>query len=420
MLIEFRISNFRSFKSESCLSLVASTDKDLEVGNVVQTGNSSVPRALSAAAIYGANASGKSNLIRAFQLFRGLVVESANINPEATLNIQPFRLDPESEKSPTEFELTFLRDGVRYQYGFVLNTKRIVEEWLLVYKTKQPQTWFTRSYNAKTQSDDYKFSEAHFKGNRTIWSKNTRSNALFLSVAIQLNSEALLPVFNYIAHHLIIFENGSVPDQQYTINHIANQGSGPKHVRDFLAEADISIDDIALKEVNAKTQSFRFDFASEGVVHDSVLDHKLLLPTFKHSASTGSAVLDFSDESAGTQKLFNLAGPLFDIFEKGQVLIVDELDQSLHPLLIRQLINMFHNPDVNTNNAQLIFTTHDTSLLDGSHLRRDQIWFAEKNTDQASSLYPLTDYSPRKNEALERGYLGGRYGGIPILSQLRF
>ncbi len=154
MLIEFRVTNFRSFKGENRLSLVASSDKDLEATNVISTGNSSVPRVVRAAAIYGANASGKSNLIRAFQLFRGLVVDSANINPEATLNVQPFRLDPENEKAPTEFELTFFRDGVRYQYGFALTSKRVIEEWLLVYKTKQPQTWFTRTYNAETHTDE--------------------------------------------------------------------------------------------------------------------------------------------------------------------------------------------------------------------------------------------------------------------------
>jgi hypothetical protein len=419
MLIEFWVTNYRSFKGKNRFSLVASSDKDLEVSNVVSTSNPSVPRVLRAAALYGANASGKSNFIRAFQLFRGLVVESANINPEATLNIQTFRLDPESETAPTEFELTFFRDGVRYQYGFALTPRRVIEEWLLVYKTKQPQTWFTRNYNTKTQTDDYKFSEAHFKGNRTLWSSATRANALFLSVAIQLNSEALRPVYDYIAQNLTIFENGSGPIPEFTINHIATHGSGPKFIRDFLAEADISIEDIALKEVKGKTRTLQLDFATGGILHEGEQEQAMLLPTFKHKASTGSAVFDFDDESEGTRKLFNLAGPLFEILAKGQVLIVDELDRSLHALLVRQLIAMFHDPYVNKNNAQLIFTTHDTSLLDVAHLRRDQIWFAEKNIDQASTIYPLTDFSPRKNEALERGYLGGRYGGIPIISRLR-
>jgi hypothetical protein len=126
-------------------------------------------------------------------------------------------------------------------------------------------------------------------------------------------------------------------------------------------------------------------------------------------------VFDFQDESEGTQKLFALAGPIFEILKHGQVLIVDELDRSLHALLVRQLIEMFQNPDLNQKGAQLIFTTHDTSLLDGGLLRRDQIWFVEKDDAQASRLYPLSDFSPRKGEALERGYLAGRYGAVPIL-----
>ncbi|MFP9139270.1 AAA family ATPase [Devosia sp. XGJD_8] len=417
MLIEFRVTNFRSFRGENRLSLLASADKDLESSNVVTTKNTSVPRVLRAAGIYGANASGKSNLIRALQLMRGIVVESANLKPDQLFNVQPFRLDPETDKEPTEFELTFLKDGVRYQYGFALTANRIVEEWLLVYKTKQPQTWFVREYNPKTKTDEYKFSEAHFKGSRNVWKEATRPNALFLSTAIQLNSDSLKPIFDYIAQSLVVFENGSGPMPDYTINHIARAKS--QRVRQFLSSADISIDEIALKEVKGDAHSIAIDLATGGLTHSSHQDQNMVVPTFKHSSSKGSAVFDFTDESEGTQKLFSLAGPLFDIFERGQVLIVDELDRSLHALLVRQLIAMFHDPEVNKSNAQLIFTTHDTSLLDGAHLRRDQVWFTEKDEEQASNIYPLTDFSPRKNEALERGYLGGRYGAVPILKRLR-
>lgn len=416
MLIEFRVTNFRSFKGENRLTLLASSDKDLESSNIVSTDNASVPRVLRSAGVYGANASGKSNLIRALQLMRGVVVESANLKPDTQFNIQPFRLDPETDKEPTEFEVTFLLKGVRYQYGFALTASRIVEEWLLIYKTRQPQTWFTRELNPKTGEDDYKFSEVHFKGNRNVWKDATRPGALFLSTAIQLNSDSLRPVFDYIAHSLVIFENGNGPAPEYTINHIAREKAG--RVRQFLSEADISIDEIAFKEVKSELQSFNIDLATGGFTHHGRQEQNIVVPTFRHSSSKGSAVFDFLDESEGTRKLFSLAGPLFDIFEQGQVLIVDEIDRSLHALLVRQLIAMFHDPEVNKSNAQLIFTTHDTSLLDGAHLRRDQIWFTEKDGEQASNLYPLTDFSPRKNEALERGYLGGRYGAVPILKRL--
>lgn len=415
MLIEFRVSNFRSFKGENRLSLLASSDNDLESTNVVATKNASVPRVLRAAGIYGANASGKSNLVKALGYMRAVVVESANIKPDAQFAVQPFRLDPEMEKQPVEFELTFILEGVRYQYGFAMTQSRIVEEWLLVYQKRTPQTWFTREFNPASNEDDYKFSELHFKGSRNVWKEATRPNALFLSTAIQLNSDSLRPVFDYIVRSLVVFQDGSGPIPDYTIGHIAREKAA--RVRQFLGEADISIADIALKEVKGEVQSFNIDPAT-GLTHQGKQEQNLVLPTFKHTSSKGSAVFDWLDESEGTQKLFSLAGPLFEIFERGQVLIVDELDRSLHALLVRQLIAMFNDPEVNTNNAQLIFTTHDTSLLDGAHLRRDQIWFTEKDADQASNLYPLTDFSPRKNEALERGYLGGRYGGVPILDRL--
>ena len=129
---------------------------------------------------------------------------------------------------------------------------------------------------------------------------------------------------------------------------------------------------------------------------------------------------DISDESGGTQKLFAFAGPLLDILAKGRILLVDELDTSLHPLMVRFLISLIHNPEVNRSNAQLVFTTHDTSVLDTEIFRRDQVWFAEKNAENATRLYPLTEFSPRKGEAIERGYLNGRYGALPFIGEFKF
>jgi uncharacterized protein len=141
------------------------------------------------------------------------------------------------------------------------------------------------------------------------------------------------------------------------------------------------------------------------------------IPKFLHSSDKGRAQFNLGDESEGTQRLFMLAGPLFEILRTGSVLFVDELDRSLHALLVRQLIEMFQNPSLNPAGAQLVFTTHDTSLLSGDLLRRDQVWLVEKDADQASRLYPLTDFAPRKKEALERGYLSGRYGAVPVLKR---
>ena len=184
-------------------------------------------------------------------------------------------------------------------------------------------------------------------------------------------------------------------------------------MRSLLEAADIGITEITTEQRKAKSHTINFDLAT-GTSKTLSSEDDMLIPKFTHSAGGMTADFELPDESQGTQKLFALAGPLWDIVNRGSVLVIDELDRSLHPLLVRQIVEAFQSQS--PSKAQLIFSTHDTSLLDGKLLRRDQIWFAEKNREQSSNLVALSDFSPRKNEALESGYLSGRYGGIPILS----
>jgi AAA15 family ATPase/GTPase len=414
MLIEFRVKNFRSFRDEAVLSLVASADKTNEEGTVKPTGIVAVPRLLSAAAIYGANAGGKSNLVQAVSAFKNLVGNSATQRPGTLFRIQPFRLDEKSQKTPTEFEITFLLEGVRYQFGFRLLYKRILDEWLIVYRSSQPATWYERTFDPRAKKSLYKFS-TQLLGPKATWSDATREDALFLSTAVQLNSEQLRPIFDFLTLKLVTIENGGVFPTSYTIAKVLETDSVA--VRDLLAAADISISDIRLEKHEARGQ-LAFDFDKDGnlvAVDNADEVRTAYVPLFEHRTERGSATFHLGDESEGTQKLFALAGPLFSILEAGDILVVDELDRSLHALLVRQIVEMFQNPELNPNGAQIIFTTHDTSLLDGDLLRRDQIWFADKDEHQVSHLNPLSDFSPRKGEALERNYLAGRYGGVPIL-----
>jgi uncharacterized protein len=415
MLLEFRLRNFRSFRDETVLSLAASTDKTLAARNVMPTRIRALPGALRAIGVYGANASGKSNLVRAMQIMRGVVVNSARLQPGQSINVQPFRLDPNHEVQPTEFEVTFLRDGTRYQYGYALTPGRITGEWLVVYQKSQPQHWFARTWNERAQRDDYKFG-SHLQGDRRVWQKATRQNALFLSTAVQLNSEQLRPIFEWFNGHVHVIENGGVPLSQYTIQHIRD--SMEHTVDKFLSAADISITNITVIAQKGVQQGVQVDLAT-GNVNRLENEAEILVPQFRHSTKKHSVVFNFEDESEGTRKLFALAAPLFEILRNGHVLFVDELDRSLHALLVKSLIEMFQDATVNTGGAQLVFTTHDTSLFSADVLRRDQFWFTEKDQDQASILYPLTDFSPRKNQALEKGYLSGSFGAIPILKRLR-
>lgn len=414
MLVEFRVKNFRSLRDEQVLSLVASKDKTLEDTHTLVTGLKAAPSLLRSTAIYGANASGKSNLIKALQYMRGVVIESATvIQPGQTYAVQPFRLDAESASQPVEFEVTFILDGVRYQYGFAMTAQRIVSEHLLVYKAFKPQRWFERHFDAAIGKDVYDFGPG-LKGPKNLWEGATRPNALFLSMAVQLNSEILRPVFDWFVGGLVIFNEQAQLSPQVSIQ-MLKQADSRKQICDFLSAADISIADIEVVTRKVPGQTVHFDLVAgkTEVRTEEMEEHQLF---FSHVTEQGKAMFELMDESNGTRNLLFLTGPVMDILRKGLTLVIDELDTSLHTLLVRELVRLFHRPEVNTGGAQIIFSTHDTSLLDAPGLfRRDQIWLVEKDRSQASSLISLSEFSPRKNEALERGYLLGRYGAVPFL-----
>lgn len=400
MLIEFRVKNFRSIRDEQVLSMVApsdkvaSSDKKLRDTHVHETELKAVPGVLRSAVIYGANASGKTNLVKAMQYMCLVIVASSKIDNFEHISknfLEPFRLDDISVSEPTELEVTFLIEGIRYQYGFSIKEDKIFSEHLVVYKTGKPQHWFERYFDEESEKNIYIY-KFGLTGPKHIWEEATRLDSLFLSTAVNLNSKALKPIYDWFANSLVIFTEGVRLRPDYSVTAITKE-DGHDAIRDFLVSADISISDIEIENDEIR---------------------------FNHIGEYGTAKFDFDNESSGTKNLFALAGPMLDILKKGKTLVIDELDTSLHPLIVQEIVKLFNNPKTNTGNAQLIFTTHDTSLLDATGLfRRDQIWFTEKGKDQATSLIALAEFSPRKGEALERGYLSGRYGGIPFIDLIR-
>ena len=409
MLLEFRVRNYRSIRDEQALNLIASGDKELAATHLAYTGLKSAPHALRTVVVYGPNASGKSSLLRALDYMRAVVAESATvIQPGQTYNVQPFKLDTATAHQPTEFEITFLLSGVRHQYAFAMTPQRIVSESLLVYRSSKPTQLFSRQH---IDGDDYEFS-TYLTGPRKLWQESTRPNALFLSMAAQLNSEQLSPVFNWIVRNITFLPAGATVLPDFTTALLATE-QGRVSIRDFLSAADISIADVQV--VPRKGMQAQWVMGASGL-QASQEEREFLMPVFEHKTPKGSAKFELHDESEGTQRLYGLIAPVLDCLREGRVLVVDELDSSLHTLLVRRLVDMFQTPELNSNGAQLIFSTHDTSLLDHTLFRRDQIWFTEKDADQATRLYPLTDFSPRKQEALERGYLAGRYGAVPFFS----
>jgi uncharacterized protein len=416
MLLEFRVSNYRSFRNEQSLSLIPiKKDNSLALTNIYETESSLLPSVLRGCAIYGPNAGGKSNLIRAMAIMQFLVKDSATqVKAGELLNVQPFALNDERKKEPCSFEITVLVDGVRYQYGFSTIPGRILEEWLLVYKSAKPQEWFSRQWNPQSERDEYTFS-SYFLGGKEIWKQATRSNALFLSTAIQLNNEQLRPLWDWIVSSWAIIPAHASLKIDLTVDSIEKDGKKAS-ILELLNSADLGIVDVAAERKKAKQATFSLDAATGKAIASDTIETESWLPRMKHQGEGGaSAFFDFDDESQGTQRLFAFAGIIIHILERGFTLVVDELENSMHPLLVRHILGLFFSSRTNPRGAQIVFSTHNTSLLDKELLRRDQIWFTEKGPDLGSTLVPLSEFSARKTEAFEKGYLEGRYGALPIL-----
>jgi AAA15 family ATPase/GTPase len=422
MLIEFSVTNFKSIQTTQTLSMAASPASELREQNSFAIPEQGVPRLLRSAAIYGPNASGKSNLMEAIDFMESFVRESSKEGQEGEpIDVNPFLFNVVSRTEPSEFEVLFLQEGVRYQYGFAVTSTRVTHEWLIAYPEGRPQRWFEREFDATAGKENWYFG-SKFKGHKTVLQETTRGNALFLSTAVQLNNEQLKPVYNWFHQKLRTIGVGGLAPT-YTTS-LCKTESGRKRILELMNAADLSIADISVEKK-------KFDVNDLPTGMPQVLQEQIKKDLegkefhevkFLHAvAGTEELIaLDADDESVGTMRLFAFAGPWLDVLDNGHVLFVDELNNSMHPLMVRFLIGLINNPETNRHNAQLIFSTHDTSVLDNELLRRDQIWFTEKDTANATRLYPLSDFTPRKGEALEKGYLKGRYGALPYIGDLRF
>ncbi len=421
MLIEFTSRNFLSIREEVTLSLVKAKGDELADSNSFHSDDLGQADLLRSAAIYGANAAGKSNLIKALKMMRSIVLNSAGKSQAGEkLPVTPFLFDEISALAPCEFEVTFISGGVRYQYGFAATEERVTEEWLLAYPKGLPQRWIERAFDQKTQRYTWG-GMGKLTGAKQTWQDATRENALFLSTAIQLNNQQLVPVFNWFSKMLHIAKLGGWPNG-FTIELCENE-QGRQDVIDFLKAADVDIEDIALEKHQFDPSSLPENMldAFKQQIEEQYKDKLIVNVKTAHAIAGGRKVLlDMDTESDGTQKLFSLAGPWLDTLEHGYVMVIDELHDNLHPLMVQFLVKLFNNSETNPKNAQLIFTTHDTSILNQEVFRRDQVWFCEKDKEQNTSLYPLTDFSPRKGvENLERSYLSGRYGALPYIRSIK-
>ncbi|EGZ49952.1 RloA protein [Neisseria wadsworthii 9715] len=415
MLIEFSVTNFRSFCNSQTLSLVKSKGNELP-DNAFEVEGIKDLDLLHSAAIYGANASGKSNLLKSIRAMKQIV--TATSQRGSKLPITPFKLNKDSISKPTEFEVVFIVDNVRYQYGFSATEEKIFEEWLFAYPKGRAQKWFERIWSSEKNQYQWQFGN-FLTGTKQVWQNATRENALFLSTAVQLNSEQLKPLFDWFKETLRFSSVGGFGPEYSASLCMENR---KEEILKFMHAADLNISDINIETEDFSPSVLPNDMPESlrEIIIDGMKDKKMMNIQTIHLDSQGNSIrFDLEEESDGTQKFFAFAGPWLDVLTNGYVLFVDELHDNLHPKLVQFLVGLFHSKKTNPKNAQLIFTTHETSILNQDVFRRDQVWFCERNQEQETVVYPLSDFSPKKGkENLEAAYLSGRYGALPFLRSL--
>ncbi len=399
MLVNFTFKNYRSFKNEMTLSMEAASIQELSDAVVKSCDEELLPVAV----MYGANSSGKSNVLKALKAMRDVLLNSVKLNPNDKLESEPFSLDLTSANEPTSFEIQFTLGGSKYRYGFDYNADTIIAEWLYEKRSGEREfELFLRSGN------EFKISRVRFAEGIGKQSA-TPLNRLFVSLVAQLNGKVSQAIIDWFSN--MEYMSG-INDKTYagrTLEMLLLKQDGYSEITRFFEEANLGFLELDVEadggdENRMKSETVHRLYDAEG--NDVGICN---FPTEKM-------------ESEGTKKIIEIAGPIFDAIVNGKILIVDELDAQLHPFLTRKIIGLFMNKAINKKGAQLIFATHDTNLLNIRYLRRDQIWFTEKDKADSTDLYSLVEFRDgagnkiRNDRNIEKDYINGRYGAIPFLN----
>ena len=423
MLLQFTLKNFKSFKDQAVLSLEGSKSDKAHPDNYVTF---KTHKCLKSAAIFGQNAAGKSNIFKALTAAIVTIRRSNTLNAgEAMGFIVPFMFDEATKARPTGFEFVFTAEGKKYVYRFEATAREVISEALFVYNTKKPQKIFERTGRV------FKYTEPTIKTELEPVERLTGENKLFLSTAAAYNCKSVQVPFSWFANGINTYamQGGNLfglsaqmyeKDEDHSLHDFTNK---------LLRWADINIDDFEFYSQEVDRDKFVQNMPPE--VRSFVLatnpteHHKLyeLYSIHRFSGKNGEITeykMPFVNESAGTERLFELSPVLKRAFESGETVCVDELDTSLHPMLIKRIVRLFSDPEVNKANAQLVFSAHTAELLDLEDFRRDQIYFVTKDRESCgSSLASLDDFKPvpRKTDNIRRNYLNGRYNAVPDVTR---
>lgn len=415
MLIEFSVSNFRSFRERQTLSMVAAPrlGKKENVFKPKVAGET-LPNLLKVAAVYGPNASGKSSLVIAMNIVSCLLAMSPS--EDVPLPVYPFRFDPALQDKPSEFEYNFISNGLRYQLLLAITPERIIRESLIAYPRGKETLYYARSYSPG-KGEIYEFGATLEGGNivHDAWKRLTSPKTLFLGQATANSSEDM----TQLRRATEWFNKGSVCISQdgmsgwavMSRSMIKKNGSYKKYLQSFLQDVDVPITDIRFEIKNKSSQEIGPDSHFTEHLRAVETDSRTVLT---HTTALGEAEFDFSEESGGTRNLmgFWLPWTLIDGKTSEHLIVVDELDSSLHPKIVENLIQRHLET---SSGAQLIFTTHDTHLMNTKRMRRDQFWLTERDTNGATVMFSVHDFKGRDSEDMEKRYFEGRYRGLPIL-----
>ncbi|MPM14145.1 hypothetical protein SDC9_60505 [bioreactor metagenome] len=428
MLLDFSVTNYKVFKETAQLNLSASNyDKATHEQSNVYVDQDKSLRILRSAVVYGANASGKTKLFESLAFLKRFVLESSKESQQGTtIDIQPFLLSETTKEAPTELEIVFLHAGSVYRYGFEVTRTAVLAEWLFM----KPKSHEIQIFYRDTVENTLETHAKLFRKGSLLQEENlVRSNALMLSVAAQFNDELCSKVVTWFAEQLTVVS--SIAEDRYKGYTMMKNDQEHFHQKlmHLMNVADFSIQDIRSKVLEPESLSEDMPAEiKERILHMLVHEHAKIYDTCEtihhvydqhnHIAGSTNFSLD-KDESHGTQRFFYLAGPILDTLEYGKTLFIDEFDARLHPILVLQLFSLFNNPAINTKGAQLVITTQNSILLQSGVLRKDQIWFVEKDRFEAAHLYSLADFKStlaRKRDNYEDNYLRGKYGAIPSVN----